>query len=89
MTTRSISRSVVFARPFTMPGLDGTLPAGTYVVETDEERIEAISVSAYRRTATWLRVPALPGRPRTAETALVDPDELAAALARDNTVTKG
>ena len=46
MTTRSTSRSVVFAHPFTMPGLDGTLPAGTYVVGTEEEPIEAISVSA-------------------------------------------
>jgi hypothetical protein len=83
MTMRTSSRSVTFTLPFTLTGLDGVQPAGTYVVETDEERIETVSVPAYRRTATWFRIPALPDRPGTAETAMVDPVDLAAALARD------
>jgi hypothetical protein len=84
MTTRTSNRSVVFAHPFTLTGLDGMQPAGTYVVETDEELIEGVSLPAYRRTATWFRVTAAAGRPGIAETALVDPGELAAALAKDS-----
>lgn len=83
MTMRSSSRSITFVHPFTLKGLDGTLPAGTYVVETDEELIEALSLPAYRRIATWFRIAAVPGKPGIAETAMVDPADLAAALARD------
>jgi hypothetical protein len=87
MTIRSTRRSVTFRHPFTLLGLDGPQPAGTYVVETDEELIEAISLPAYRRIATWLRITAVQGRPGVAETAMVDPGDLAAALARDGATT--
>lgn len=83
MTLRSSSRSVTFLHPFTLQGLEGAQPAGTYVVETDEELIETLSLPAYRRVATWLRIAAVPGRPGVAETAMVDPGELATALAKD------
>jgi hypothetical protein len=87
MMTRTITKTVTFGRPFALIGLEGVLPAGTYAVETDEELIQTLSFAAYRRTATWLR---LPGRREGAEhsaglseVVAIDPVELDAALARD------
>ena len=85
--TRTLTTTVTLARPFALTGFDGVQPAGTYTVETDEELIPSLSFTAYRRTATWIR---LPGRREGAEpseghseVAAIDPIELEAALARD------
>ena len=56
MTTRTTHQTVTFARPFVVPGLDGAQPAGTYTVETDDELIQALSVPAYRRLETRIRL---------------------------------
>ena len=87
MMTRTTTKTVTFGRPFALSGLDGVQPAGTYAVETDEELIPSLSFTAYRRTATWLR---LPGRragtePSAgfSEVAAIDPAELERALASD------
>ena len=87
MTTRTITKTVTFGRPFALSGLDGEQPAGTYTVETDEELIPTLSFNAYRRTATWLRLPrrregAEPSA-GLSEVVAIDPAELDAALARD------
>jgi hypothetical protein len=37
------SRTVTFRRPFTVTGVDEVQPAGTYMVETDEELLEDLS----------------------------------------------
>jgi hypothetical protein len=57
MTIRTRRESVTFASPFVLPGLDGLQPAGTYVVETDEELLEQLSFTAYRRISTTLVMP--------------------------------
>lgn len=57
MTLRTSSRTVTFRRPFSLKGVAGELPAGTYAVETDEELIEQLSFTAYQRVATSIRVP--------------------------------
>ena len=57
MTLRTSSRTVTFRRPFSLKGVAGPLPAGTYAVETDEELIEQLSFTAYQRVATSIRVP--------------------------------
>jgi hypothetical protein len=87
MMTRTITKTVTFGRPFVLGGLEGVQPSGTYAVETDEELIPTLSFTAYRRTATWLR---LPGRGEGAEPSAgfsevvaVDPVELDGALASD------
>jgi hypothetical protein len=87
MTTRTTTKTVTFGRPFALSGLDGVQPAGTYAVETDEELIASLSFTAYRRTATWLR---LPGRREGtepsagfSEVVAIDPAELERALASD------
>lgn len=87
MTTRTSTRTVTFGEPFTLSGLEGEQPAGTYTVETDEELIPSLSFTAYRRTATWLRLPRRrEGAEPSAgfsEVVAIDPVELDRALARD------
>ena len=83
MTMRTNSRTVTFARPFTLSGIDGPQPPGTYTVETDEEPIDGSSPPVYRRVATMIRLPGRPGSGELVQVVTVDPDELAAALLRD------
>lgn len=81
VTTRTTSTSVTFMRPFTLSGFDSPQPAGTYVVETDEERIEDLSFLAYRRTGTRIQLPPSPSQPGISETAAIDPAVIDQALA--------
>ena len=83
MPTRSRVRTVVFSRPFSLSALDVPRPAGSYVVETDEELIQGLSFPAYRRTATWLRLPTPPRSGALDRLVNIDPEELEGALARD------
>jgi hypothetical protein len=85
MTIRTSVKVVTFMRPFRLSAIDGEQPAGSYTVETDEERLDTVSFPAYRRIATWIRVP-LPTGAAGSQTAVVDPVELEAALARDAAV---
>ena len=55
MTTRTTSKIVTFARPFTLKGVDRILPPGEYRVVTDEELIEELSFPVYRRMATMIK----------------------------------
>lgn len=82
MTTRTSSKTVTFMRPFRLRAMDNEHPAGSYTVETDEERLDTPSVPAYRRLATFIRLPLRRGAPGS-ETILIDPADLDAALARD------
>jgi hypothetical protein len=82
MTTRSLTKSVAFRRPFLLKGVDRVLPAGDYRVVTDEELIEGISFPVYRRVATMIFVPAQ-GHGASIEMVTVDPLDLRAALERD------
>jgi hypothetical protein len=82
MIDRSLSKTVVFNRPFLLKGVDRTLPAGSYRVVTDEELIDGISFLAYRRVATVIFVPAAIGA-SSVEMVTIDPLDLQAALDRD------
>jgi hypothetical protein len=59
MTTRTSNKTVTFARPFLLKGIDRILPAGEYRVATDEELIDELSFPVYRRVATMIFVPAV------------------------------
>lgn len=78
---RTTSKSVTFSRPFTVSGIEGTQSAGTYLVEFDEELIEGLSFSAYRRLSTRIHLPPGPSRPGITEIAQIEPDQVEAALA--------
>ena len=83
MTVRTTSRTVTFMHPFNLSGVDDAQPAGTYTVETDEELLQTLSVPAYRRISTLMRLPARPAGTMQAQIIEINPLELAAVLARD------
>jgi hypothetical protein len=56
---RTNSRPVTLLRSFTLRGVNGMQPPGTYTVETEEKLIEGLSFPAYRREATVMLLPAL------------------------------
>jgi hypothetical protein len=81
MPTRTTSKMVTFAHPFTLKGVDRLLPAGNYRVVTDEELIEDLSFSVYRRVSTMIFVPAKSAS--SVEMVAIDPQDLQAAQERD------
>jgi hypothetical protein len=83
MTIRTSEKTVTFRNPFVIGGFDEVLPAGVYSVETDEELLEGISFPAYRRILTVIHLHAEPNKPGLARTLTVDPNDLDAALQRD------
>jgi hypothetical protein len=83
MDRRTSRRTVTFARPFSLRGIDGVQPAGAYLVETDEELIPGLSFIAWRRVASLMFLPSRPGGSVPGRIATIDPLELEAAQARD------
>jgi len=83
MNIRTTRSTVSFSRPFLLAGIDDAQPAGTYVVETDEELLQATSVSAYHRISTLMRLPPRPGSNELARVIDLDPLELSTLLASD------
>ena len=80
---RHTSLEITFQHPASLKGLERAVAPGTYRVDVEEERIEGLSFLAYRRLATFLRLP-LPGQGAgSSQVHLVDPKELEQALARD------
>jgi len=75
-TTRS---QVIFNNPFTLAEVDGSLAAGTYDIDTDEEVFEGNVRTVYVRTATLIHI----RRPGGTRTVTIDPSGLAAALQMD------
>ncbi len=83
MTMRAPDTRVTFTRPFVLKGLEGVQPAGTYGVETREERAGFFSFLYGKRTSTWIRVCRNPGIAGDLQIVNIDPLDLAAALMRD------
>ncbi len=83
MIERTSKSTVTFRRPFVLGGFDKVLPAGTYKVETDEELLEGLSFSAYRRVLSTIHLQAMSGRPGVTQVLTIDPRELDAAVQRD------
>ncbi len=81
MLSRTTTRTVTFLMPFKVANRE--IPAGAYLVETDEELIQELSFPAYRRVAMYLRIPQGRGPSGRLHSVPVDPEELEAALARD------
>ena len=61
MTSRIRRETLVFSRPFRLRGWKEPHPAGTYALETEEELIDGLSFTAYRRVGTTLTREATPG----------------------------
>jgi hypothetical protein len=82
MISRITTRTITFRHPFAMPGLEGWQPAGSYVIETEEELLQALSFPAWRRLHTTIRLPQL-GTSMIEQAAPVDPAAIKGALAAD------
>jgi hypothetical protein len=83
MIARTLTKTVVFTRPFLLKGVDRILPAGDYRVVTDEELIEGLSFPVYRRISTMIFVPAQSHPASSVEMVIIDPIDLQAARDRD------
>jgi hypothetical protein len=83
MTVRTSTKTVSFARPFLLKGVDRVLAAGQYKVVTDEELIEELSFPVYRRIATMIFVPADSQNSSSVEMVAIDPRDLQEAQDRD------
>ena len=83
MPETSHQRSVTFAHPFSLNGIDGTFPAGTYAIEESRERVEGLSFIGYRRTKTTIELPSANAAYSSRQIVEVEPADLAEALARD------
>ena len=83
MTIRTSSKTVTFAHPFLLKGVDRILAAGDYRIVTDEELIEELSFPVYRRVATMIFVPAESGSASTVEMVTIDPQDLQAVQELD------
>jgi hypothetical protein len=83
MTIRTSSKTVTFAHPFLLKGVDRMLDAGQYRVVTDEELIEELSFPVYRRVATMIFVPANSQNASSVEMVTIDPHDLEEAQDRD------
>ncbi|KAB2865976.1 MAG: hypothetical protein F9K43_16555 [Bauldia sp.] len=79
MTIRTTRKTVTFARPFSLAGIDGVNPAGAYEVDTDEEVIDNLSFLAYRRVATTIHL----RRDGASQVHPIDPVDLDYRLLRD------
>lgn len=80
MTIRTTEMSVRFQRPFVLEGAERMYPAGVYRVLVDEELIDGLSFTAYRRVSTMMFVP---GRGSSIEMMIVNPADLELARQRD------
>lgn len=91
MTKRTKETVVRFMHPFSIEGIERTLPAGDYRIVTEEEPIEGLSFLAYRRVATAIVLPLYfqrsiserADRFASVEIVPIGPADLARALKRD------
>jgi hypothetical protein len=83
MNTRTTKKTITFLNPCLLDEFDEVLPAGRYKVETDEELLEGLSFQAFRRTLSFLHLPATPGHQGLSRTLAIDPKALDEALERD------
>jgi hypothetical protein len=80
MSERISESRVRFRAPFSIKGVEGVLPAGTYRIVTEEAAIDDLTFVAYRRVSTAIAVPIGVG---SEEMTTIDPKDLEAALERD------
>jgi hypothetical protein len=83
MLTRTQRSTLVFARPFSVNGEAQRQPAGSYVVETEEELLEGLSFPAYKRVATTITLQSAPAG-AVVQVLSVDPADLARAQDADH-----
>jgi hypothetical protein len=56
MQTRTSHSHITFRRPFRLAGMDTWAPPGRYKVDLEEERLDSLTVEAWRQTAVTLQL---------------------------------
>lgn len=84
MAVRTNTKTVTFRHPFLLADMDEIQPAGSYEVETDEELVEGLSFTAWRRKRSLIHLHGTTGNAKLMQVMEVDPKELDAALRRDS-----
>jgi hypothetical protein len=79
MESRTTSKLVTFRKPFTLSGLEGIQPPGTYTVLMEEEMLDTLSLVGWRQTGCVIIL----HRDGGEEHAAIDPQELREALVQD------
>ncbi len=79
MQSRTSHSHITFRRPFRLAGMDTWAPAGRYKVDLEEERLDSLTVEAWRQTALTLQVTSA----GATDYLSIDPMELCEALLRD------
>lgn len=87
METRSIRTTLTFRNAFTLPHDVRTVPAGDYVLVTEEERLEGLTFNAYRRISGYLIVGGGAANPGRTEMIPMTEVELETLVARDIAAT--
>ena len=80
---RTTETEITFTHPFVLSSLIVPLEAGTYRLIVDEEEIEGLSFSAFRRTSTQLEIPSITIAIGTRQRLRVTSQEIETALAKD------
>lgn len=83
MAERVRSWIVSFMHPFRLAGMDAEQPAGAYRIESVEELLDSLTVTAYRRISTTIMLPAVFASTRSREHLRIEPADLEQALKRD------
>jgi len=83
MTERSSRKTVTFAYPFSLNGIEGTFPPGTYTIEVTDEQLNGLSFIAYRRVTTTITLPSSNTANVSRQLVEIEPADLEEALARD------
>jgi len=84
--SKTTKQTVTFAQPFLLPTLGEEQPAGSYLIEIDEELIQSLSFIAYKRVRTTIYLHAA-GDAYVTGAATIDPRELEKALELDGEVS--
>jgi len=83
MNTRTTETTIRFSSAFLLPGYGDPQPPGEYQVDHHEELIDGIARLAWRRVGTFIHLPAIASRATTRQMVPIDPDDLDAALKKD------
>lgn len=83
MKTRTVSSEVTFSYPFVIGNNAEKLPAGTYKLDSDEEKKGRLLFSGYQCVRIVMHLPAQIGDQPENRSLTITPSELNSALKRD------
>jgi hypothetical protein len=81
--TDDVRTVVTFAHPFSLEGVEGTYPPGTYEVTETREQVDGLSFIGYRRTKTTIELPGPSTAYISRQVVEVEAADLEAALKQD------